>query len=332
MSDDETEQQETEKEPKGLASLSDNAHFNLVIKVLAGVAAIVTIATGVSRLFGENSNIPFYEYLGTISVVSSMVFTVAGLLLYFIFIGPRNRRLKAENESLKQSPTAAQNYRTIVEKNLEIQGLESELSTQREKADKYKSLYERCQQSNENDKAQYKKDINDLSDAHKRDIHTMGAIIDQHRWLIERAHVERLQFPQCVSVEKFDYIGPLQKMPGLCFLLKVRNNSVFDLVIAETVEGYLQYHGEKWTGTRVTVGNDIGLPASGVQEFGIQYNLNQPDLDYFLANQHKWKDGSEMLAFVTENLRLMVRGARDKDQILPTPINLQDWRICDRAE
>lgn len=88
--------------------------------LIAAGGGLLGIATGIAY-FGA----PAYPYLGTICVISAMVFIGAGSILWVLLI--------RENRKLKGYGTAAQNY-------LNNQVKRAELEIAEMKAEKYKEL------------------------------------------------------------------------------------------------------------------------------------------------------------------------------------------------
>jgi hypothetical protein len=293
-----------------LARLGDHPTVkSLYILVGLGVGLLVLITSLISLFvwaYHISSYLLVVELTGMVSILLWLSFCFVWMLPKFMTL--------AKNIT---SPTAQQTYRTLVTRNDQIKILEDAVERHKTELTLLRGTYEQDKKFWEN--------------AHKTEIEPLRKIVSSHVELISRADSERIMISNHVQVEGFEYVGPLAKMPGLRFMLTVRNNSVFNIVIGEHVEGFLKYHGEKWTGTRVTLRQDIGIAANDVRKFEIQYNLHQPDLEYFLLHQDEWKDGSELCAFNTKELRLIISGAKNSDQIAPQTLELRDWRIDDKT-
>ncbi|MFN0278150.1 MAG: hypothetical protein ACKVRN_06045 [Pyrinomonadaceae bacterium] len=260
----------------------------------------------------------YYRYLAIASIVGSALFTTSVTVLYLVFIRPK---LKAYKKLVGQ-PDATD----YGENGLSILRL-GDAEPDGELRGNYQVVYAANERHKEKIET-LESDIKNLTNEKAK----LDKIVKDIAWLRTRAETERVFIQDHIHVESFDYIGQLEKMPGLCFMLTVRNASVYDIVIEKIVEGFLKYHGEEWTGTRITLRRVVGIESTKTVKFGLQYNLQQSDLDYFLANRDNWKDGDQLCALEHTNLHLTIRGAKADDKIDPQPLILKGIDIYDREK
>lgn len=212
-----TEPQESEK--VFLERLSENRSFEIALKILAGVGAMVTILTGIAKIFGF-----IVAYLPLISVLGALVFVVSGLAYYFLSLRPKYNLLKAEIESLQEAKVEP----ALLENTEDKKALES-LET------KYQAEIEGL-----NVKFQQKLDWIKLN--HENDIRTRDVLLDEINFLIPITREQKENIDKFVFLHKF-FFNSIEEIsiPSLVFTFQIFNKSVFDLTLENKIGGHIRF-------------------------------------------------------------------------------------------
>lgn len=308
------ELQKTENEKVDLEQVSENSSFDVSLKILAGGGAVVTILTGVVKLFGF-----IYLPLDVIGMLGALVFVLAGLTLYFVSLRPRNKRLIDENKSLKAE------MEIPLSKNPEFIGVIENLNEEHQRE------IETLEQTHKEQIYGHRARISEDKREAETQIAERETKLRANQWLIDLAETQRKNIDDYIELELFCFCRiATETVPTAIFAIQVRNKSIFDVELENKIDGEIHFYLLELEGNkRFNPQTTRTISTSSRQEMTLEVKLTKEDLEYIDITLKDFNKTPQQITFEQmleiDKLEFIIKGANDDLGIEPKQLKIKTY-------
>lgn len=171
----------------------------------------------------------------------------------------------------------------------------------------------------ENLKSEFQQKLEYIKLNHESDIRQRDTLLNEVDFLLGIVREQKENIDDYVKLDKFFWkpINNDEPIPHIIFEFHLQNNSVFDVMLNDEIEGYVKFRGQILQGDKRFYGELEKIELGGHDWFRFKYRLSREELDFISHN-------GEILGsdFDISNLVLMIKGSPKFPQVASKPVKI----------
>ena len=155
--------------------------------------------------------------------------------------------------------------------------------------------------------------------------------LNQNAWLIDLADKQTKNICDYVKLDKF-FISHIKEkpLPYIVFLFEMKNNSLFDVTLENSIGGHMEFSGTTLEGSRTFTQEPHAFDCNKPGWFAFEYRLSPAE--FTMISEYDGYDKDDYVYNVS-GLIFTIKGTEKSPQIISNPVKIRhDFRVWDYKE